>query len=355
MLKQLPVSLSLLASQLPGIATGFVTGCFVTWLFLVYYHLAKPIYSTPQQHSINTDGSSTVFPITNEVAKEYQVDGENKPEIPIHFSGTTSGFKKFCTGETDINNASRPILKTEMETCKANGVNYIELPIGYDPLTVVVNSENNWINSITINELKKIWEPQAEGKVKNWSQVRLNLPDKPLYLFGPGSDSGTFDFFTAETVGQARVTRKDYDGREDDGVVVEKVISKSPFALAYFGYHYYLQNSNKLKALAIDSGSGAIKPSPETVRNHSYPLTRPLFIYVNAESAKKRSEVRDFVKYYINNAKNFVEKVGYVPLPDRLYSKVLTHFEENKVGTVFDGKLQFNIDIEEFLQKKAEF
>ena len=303
---------------------------------------------------IKIDGSSTVFPVTESVAGEFQKT-QGTIQVQVAFSGTGGGFKKFCTGETDINNASRPILTEEMEACRKAGVRYIELPIGFDALTVVVHPDNNWAKDITLTELKKIWEPAAEGKITSWKQVRNSWPDRPLKLYGAGKDSGTFDYFTEAVVGKAKASRNDYTASEDDNELVEGV-SEDPNALGYFGYAYYESSKGRLKSVAIDSGKGAILPSRETVKGAEYqPLTRPLFIYVNSQSVQTKAEVKEFVEYYLNHAERWVNDTGYVPLPDEGYTIALTHLQQGKEGTVFAGKSEFNLKIEELLKREAQF
>jgi phosphate transport system substrate-binding protein len=310
-----------------------------------------------RQQEIIIDGSSTVFPLTDEVAKEFQTSETSKAQIQIKvgISGTGGGFRKFCRGETDINNASRPILTEEMKACKAANVKYVELPVAYDALTVVVNPKNNWAKDITIAELKKLWEPAAQGKITRWNQVRASWPDQPINLYGAGKDSGTFDYFTQAVVGKAKASRNDYRASEDDTVIVEGV-EKDPNALGYFGYSYYEENQEELKPLAIDSGKGAVLPSRETVRNAEYqPLSRPLFIYVNARSAQTKPDVRDFVDFYLSNARQYGKTVGYIPLPDEIYKIASTHFQNRKIGTVFAGQTHVNLKIEDLLHREAKF
>jgi phosphate transport system substrate-binding protein len=304
--------------------------------------------------TIRIDGSSTVYPITNAIAGTYQQQ-DGKVPVTVNFSGTGGGFRKFCAGETEINNASRPILAKEMEVCKQSGVRYIELPIAFDALTVVVHGQNDWAKSITLAELKKIWEPAAQGKITRWNQVRADWPDQPLKLYGAGRDSGTFDYFTEVIVGQLDSSRSDYTASEDDEFLVEAV-EKDPNALGSFGYGYYEANEGELKALAIDSGKGPVLPSRETVKSSEYqPLSRPLFIYVNAKAAQTKPEVRDFVQFYLTNAARWTDSEGYVPLPDEAYQTAATHFENGKVGTVFGGRSQLNLTIAELLRKEAQF
>ncbi|MEG3857815.1 PstS family phosphate ABC transporter substrate-binding protein [Microcoleus sp. herbarium12] len=310
---------------------------------------------SPESQSIKIDGSSTVYPITDAMAKEYQNTNPKKRSITVEFSGTGGGFKKFCAGETDISNASRPISPGEMEACNKAGIRYYELPIAFDALTVVVNSKNNWIKDITVEELKKIWEPAAQGKITRWNQIRPNWPNRPLTLYGAGKDSGTFDYFTEATVGTAKASRTDYTASEDDTVLVQGVI-KDENALGYFGFSYYEDNQSQLKAVGIDRGKGAVLPSRETVEKAQYnPLARPLFIYVNYNSAQNKIEVRNFVEFYMKKAPTLVSSVGYIPLPKEGYQLIYNHFYNGKVGTVFGGKAQLDLTIGELLRQQANF
>jgi phosphate transport system substrate-binding protein len=305
------------------------------------------------------DGSSTVYPITEAVLKSFKSQPDNKiaQEIAIKadFSGTGGGFKKFCAGETDINGASRPISAAEMADCDRRQVRYIELPIAFDALTVAVNSRNDWADSITVGELQQIWQPAAQGKIVNWQQVRSSWPSRPLTLYGPGRDSGTFDYFTEAIVGREGSSREDYVDSENDEVLVNG-IAQDPNALGYFGYAYYEQNADKLKAVAIDSGSGPVIPSRKTVENGSYrPLTRPLFIYVNAKRAQENPALEEFVEFYLEQAQNIVSEVGYIPLSDEGYHLTKIQFQKFEVGTVFEGKSNFKLTMEELLRKQAKF
>lgn len=220
--------------------------------------------------TIKIDGSSTVYLMTQAIIKQYQTSTKNKVQFAVNISGTTGGFEKFCAGETDISNASRPILKAEMEVCKKNGVVYMEFPIAFDALTVAVNPQNDWAKDITVAELKKISEPEAQGKITRWNQVRASWPDRSMNLYGAGKKSGTFDYFTEATVGKTRASRNDYTASEDDQVLVNDII-QDPNALGYFGYSYYEKHHNQLKALAIDNGKGAVLPSRQTVEKVQYP------------------------------------------------------------------------------------
>ncbi len=300
---------------------------------------------------IKIDGSSTVYPITEAVAEEYQI--ATKVKVTVGISGTGGGFKKFCRGETDVQNASRPILKKEMEACKEAGVQFIELPVAYDGLTVVVNKNNDFVKSLSVEELKKMWEPAAQGKVKSWKQINPAFPDTPLKLFGAGSDSGTFDYFTEAIVGKAKSSRGDYTASEDDNVVVQGVASDKG-SLGYFGFAYYEENQDKLKAIPIvaKKGAPAVLPSVETVKNGTYqPLARPIFIYVNASSAAFKPEVKAFIDFYLANAPELVKEVKYIPLPANEYAAVTKHFKSLKPGTGFDGTPEIGVKIEELLAR----
>jgi phosphate transport system substrate-binding protein len=304
---------------------------------------------------IKVDGSSTVYPITQGVVKAYQANPENKSQVQVSISGTSGGFEKFCAGETDISNASRPINQSEMAACKKNDISYMELPIAFDALTIAVNPQNNWAKDITVAELKKIWEPGAEGKITKWNQVRSSWPDRPIKLYGAGDKSGTFDYFTEAIVGKAKASRKDYTASEDDEVLVAG-INKDPDALGYFGYAYYEENKDKLKVLAVNSGKGAVLPSPETVEKAKYqPLSRPLFIYVNLWSSKNKTVVYKFADFYIKNAAKTAVSVGYVPLSEEAYKLDYVHLHKGKVGTVFGGKSEFKLTLGELLRKQKEF
>jgi phosphate transport system substrate-binding protein len=304
--------------------------------------------------TIKIDGSSTVYPITDAVAAEFKKSGKGAVTVTVGISGTGGGFRKFCRGETDISNASRPILTKEMEECRAAGVEFLELPVAFDALTVVVNQKNSFLTSITVGELKRLWEPAAQGKVLHWDQVNSAWPHAPVKLFGPGADSGTFDYFTEAVVGVAKASRLDYAASEDDTVLVRGV-SRDINALGYFGYSYYAANRQKLKALPIagQPGKPAVEPSLEAVVRGTYqPLSRPIFIYVNAKSMG-RSEVRDFVQFYIRNGARFAAAANCVPLPESAYDAALKHVQVMKKGTVFSGVPEIGITIEELLKRES--
>jgi phosphate transport system substrate-binding protein len=309
--------------------------------------------SVKAQATIKVDGSSTVFPITEAVAEEFQKAKKNAVKVTVGISGTGGGFKKFCRGEIDIADASRPILKKEMDDCKAAGVEYYELPVAYDALTVMVNPGNDSIKSMTVAELKKIWEPAAQGVITKWNQVNPKWPDAPIKLYGAGSDSGTFDYFTEAVVGKAKSSRGDYTASEDDNVLVQG-ISRDKNALGYFGFAYYAENPTKLKAVAIDGGKGPVMPSVKTVEDGSYqPLARPIFIYVSKKAAAK-PEVKEFVEFYLKHSAPLVKEVKYVPLPAKSYSTALEHFHKGKIGTVFGGKAEVGLKIEDLLMREAK-
>jgi phosphate transport system substrate-binding protein len=303
---------------------------------------------------VQIDGSSTVFPITEAVAEEFQKAKKGKIKVTVGISGTGGGFKKFCRGETDISDASRPILKAEMDTCKQAGIQYYELPVAFDALTVMVNPKNDWITSMTVADLKKIWEPTAQGKIMNWNQVRSSWPNAPLKLYGAGTDSGTFDYFTEAIVGKAKASRGDYTASEDDNVLVQG-IANDRNALGYFGFSYYAENQNRLKAVAIDGGKGPVTPSAKTVEDGTYqPLSRPIFIYVSKKAAEK-PDVKEFVEFYMKNAAKLVKQVKYVALPANAYTLGLEHFQKGKLGTVFGGEAEVGVKIEDLLRREAKF
>ena len=280
--------------------------------------------SNPLSGSIKIDGSSTVYPITEAVAEEYR-NKAPKVRVTIGVSGTGGGFKKFSRGETDISDASRPIKDSEAEACANNNIEYIQLEVAYDGLAVVANPENQWTDALTVEELKKIWEPAAQDNIMNWKDIRPGFPDQKLTLMGPGTASGTFDYFTEAIVGKSGSSRGDFMPSEDDHVLVQGVAGEKG-ALGFFGLAYYLENQEKLKLIGVDNGSAVVQPNMETVKNGTYsPLSRPIFIYVSSE-AVKRPEVVDFVNFYLENADDLVPDVGYIPLPEEKYSNLTEQF-----------------------------
>ena len=312
--------------------------------------VATPVFA----QVVKIDGSSTVFPVTEAVAEDFQKAKKQRVKVTVGISGTGGGFKKFCRGETDISNASRPILKAEMADCQKAGVEYFELPVAFDALTVVVNPKNGFIKQLTVAEMKKMWEPAAQGKVTRWNQVNPAWPDQPMKLFGPGADSGTFDYFTEAVVGKSKSSRGDFTASEDDNVLVTGV-SRDVNGLGYFGYAYYIENKDKLKAVPIVNDKGqAVEPSIETVLKGTYtPLARPIFIYVNAKSIAK-PEVKEFVEYYMTNGAALAKEVKYVPLPDSAYKTALQHVQKGKKGTVFGGVAEVGVTIDELLKREAK-
>jgi phosphate transport system substrate-binding protein len=307
-----------------------------------------------QSSIIAIDGSSTVFPITEAVAEEFQK--KNKARVTIGVSGSGGGFKKFCKKETDISGASRPIKPSEVELCKKNGIDYIELPIAYDGIAVVVHKQADWVDHMSVEELKKLWAPEAQAKVMRWNQIRTAWPDEEIHLFGPGVDSGTYDYFTHAIVGTEHSSRGDFTSSEDDNVLVQG-IANDKLALGFFGFAYYVENTNKLKAILIDGdnddATAPIAPSFETVADGTYqPLSRPLFIYVSKKSAE-RKEVQAFVAYYLKEGRPLVKEVGYIPLPDKSYGLVQQRFDQRTVGSVFGGKgSKIGVTVDELLSGK---
>ncbi|MBC7755881.1 MAG: PstS family phosphate ABC transporter substrate-binding protein [Bdellovibrio sp.] len=295
---------------------------------------------------IKIDGSSTVYPITEAMAEEFQK--VQKVKVTVGESGTGGGFKKFCRGETDIADASRPISTKEIDACKEAGIQYIELPIAYDGITVVVNGKNDWIKSISADDLKKIWNSSS---VKNWKDLNPAYPDQKIGLYGPGTASGTFDYFTEAINGKKGASRTDYTPSEDDNVLVQGV-SGNKGGMAYFGYAYYEENKDKLRALPISAKAGApaVMPSPESIKDGTYqPLSRPLFIYVNATAAAFKPEVKAFVNFYLDNAPKLVTEVKYVALPTEDYTAVKAHFKKMKPGTGFNGTPEVGVKIVDLL------
>jgi phosphate transport system substrate-binding protein len=304
---------------------------------------------------IAVDGSSTVFPIVEAIAEEFGKSNPNLRTPTIGISGTGGGFQKFCRGETDISNASRPISAAERQACQTSAVGYIELPIAYDGLAVVVNPKNTWADSITVTELKRLWAPEAQGKITRWNQVRSSWPDREIHLFGAGVDSGTYDYFTEAIVGTARSSRGDFTSSEDDNVLVQGVAGDE-LALAFIPLAYVSQNAARLKIVPVDdakadNGAGPITPSADTVRDGTYqPLSRPLFVYVSRKAAD-RKEVQQFVEMFFTRT-DLVRDVGYIELTPQIYELGRAHFADRRTGTAFEEGHQVGMTLEALLARE---
>ena len=296
--------------------------------------------TTQSQQVITVDGSSTVYPVAEAVAEEFQRANPGS-RVTVGISGTGGGFQKFCRDEIHIADASRPISAGEAQACATAGVQFVELPVAYDGLAVVVNPKNTWASSMTVAELKKLWEPAAQGKIKRWNQVRADWPNREIHLFGAGVDSGTFDYFTEAIVGKVDDSRGDYTSSEDDNVIVQGVAGDE-LALGYFGFAYYQENKDKLKLVAVDdgdetNGAGAIAPSLETVTNGTYrPLSRPIFIYPNVK-ALQLPEVQSFVDFFLVKGVPLVQEVGYIPLAAAEYELVRKRFTARTPGSMYSA------------------
>jgi phosphate transport system substrate-binding protein len=311
--------------------------------------------ATSEPALIRVDGSSTVAPISEAIAEEFQ---KANPRVrpTVGTSGTGGGFQKFCSGETDISDASRPIKASEIDACAKAGIEYIELPIAYDGLAVVVNPRNTWAASMTVAELKTLWAPEAQGKIARWNQIRPTWPNREIHLFGAGVDSGTYDYFTEAIVGKEGASRGDFTSSEDDNVLVQG-IANDELALGFMGLAYYEQNKSRLELVGVDdgkkeNGNGPIAASAETVRNGTYqPLSRPLFIYAARKSAD-RPEVQKFIESYFESPE-IIREVGYIELTPEIYDLVRKHFAERKVGTAFgDGGSQVGLTLEALLARE---
>lgn len=332
----------------------------VNWsgLFALIFGVFFCSQGLAQSKIIRIDGSSTVFPITEAISEEFQKSFSGH-KVTVGISGTGGGFKKFCRGETDIQNASRPISAEEISICGQAGVKYLELPVAYDATVLVVNLKNDWVKDISVEDLKKIWAPEAKGKIMKWSDVNPLWPKEKLNLYGAGSDSGTFDYFTEAIVGKAKASRTDYTASEDDNTLVMGV-SNDKFALGYMPLAYAQENLTKLKILGVRGGDKSpmkgqtVMPSKATVEDGSYyPLSRPVFIYVS-ENGLKRSEVKSFVEFYLKNAQKLVSDVKYVPLPAKAYELGLEHFKKGRMGTVFDGHSIVGLKIEDMMKREEK-
>ncbi|MDG2990782.1 PstS family phosphate ABC transporter substrate-binding protein [Candidatus Synechococcus calcipolaris G9] len=310
----------------------------------------------PSLKTIAIDGSSTVYPISKAMAAAFTAtkEGENA-DISVKFSGTSAGFREFCTGKTDISDASRPILIAELNQCIQNGVPFIEIPIAFDALTIAVNPENTWLKELSVQELATLWQKASEQKLTRWNQLRPDFPDTPVILWGPGGDSGTFDYFNEAILGDSRGARADYTGSEDDDEIVAGIAANAN-ALGYLPFAYFEANTSKLRAIPINNGQGAIAPGLETVQSSEYqPLSRPLFLYVNAQKAQEKPLLRQFLEFYLETAPEIVTQVGYVPLTEEGYQLANLQFIRGEVGTAFKGVPEPDVTIEELLRRQVIF
>jgi phosphate transport system substrate-binding protein len=274
--------------------------------------------------TITADGSSTVGPFTTKAAEDFKAAGG--VDVTVGISGTGGGFERFCRGETDLSNASRPIKEEEATACADAGIEYVEFEVASDALTIVVNPQNDWATCLTVDQLKRIWEPGSE--IGNWNQVDPSFPDVSLRLYGAGTDSGTFDYFTGVIVGEEGASRTDYNASEDDNVTVQGV-SGEKGGLGYFGFSYFEENQDKLKAVEVDGGQGCVAPSVASAQNGSYaPLSRPLFVYVEKSSFDENQSVRDFVKYMLDNEQSIAEAAQFVPLSDEQLAEQQTKYAD---------------------------
>lgn len=295
------------------------------------------------------DGSSTVFPLTEAAKRRYLRNNRQAAEVVVNFSGTRAGFSKFCAGESDIQNASRPIIRAEIAVCEANGIQYIEIPVVMDAISIVAHPDNAWIDNLTLQELRQIWQPSAEGQVTRWSQLRPSWPDRPLNLYGRGQDSGTYDYFTQVVVGQSGSSRTDHVASEDVTFLVEN-ISNDPNALGFFDIGNYLRHWEALKPVAVDSGRGPIYPKLETIHSLEYrPLSRPLLLYINLESLEQKPEIDNFIRAYLSEPERWIPLVRFLPLSKRAYEMARSHFQQRLVGTAFRGQPIVTITVEEAL------
>ncbi|MEX0752928.1 MAG: PstS family phosphate ABC transporter substrate-binding protein, partial [Xanthobacteraceae bacterium] len=309
------------------------------------------------QTIVQVDGSSTVFPITEAMAEEFQKANKGI-KVTVGISGTGGGFKKFCRGDTDATGASRPIKKSEADDCKKAGIEYIELPVALDALAVLVNPKNTFATELTVAELKKMWEPEAQGKITNWKQIRASFPDAPLKLFGAGVDSGTYDYFTAAIVGKEHSSRGDFTASEDDNVLVQGIAGDAN-AIGFFGLAYYLENKDKLKAVAVklDDKAKGVLPSVEGAKTGVYqPLSRPIFMYFAKKSLDTKPEVLKFAEFYMDpkHSTKLVAEVGYVPLPEPALKAFGQRIAKREIGTGFTGS-KIGVSVEELMKEKLVY
>ncbi|MEO5666708.1 MAG: PstS family phosphate ABC transporter substrate-binding protein [Bdellovibrionota bacterium] len=303
--------------------------------------------------TVKVDGSSTVFPITEAVAEEFQKEQQGKTLVTVGISGTGGGFKKFCRGETDVQDASRPIKTEEAVICKDAGIGYIELPIAYDAITLVVSKKNTWLKDITVAELATLWAPAAQGKVTTWDQVRKGWPKKAIHLYGAGSDSGTFDYFTEVVNGKAKASRSDYTSSEDDNTLVQGV-SQDDSGFGYIPFSYFENNVDKLTNVAVKNVKGQLLlPTAKTIADGSYaPFSRPIFIYVSTKALEK-AEVGAFVDYYLKNTVKLVTQVGYVALPENFNTLVRASYDKKQAGSLYPKGEELGLNLGTLLKKNA--
>jgi phosphate transport system substrate-binding protein len=308
------------------------------------------VVAQPFSEQIVIDGSSTLFPVSEIIADEFQL-ARPAVRVTVGISGTREGFGRLFSGSADINDASRPITKGEQEDARRRRVDYIELPVALDGISVVVNPENDWVDHLSIAELRRLW--RADGGVTRWSDLRPGWPQRPIHLYGPGRDSGTNECFLTEILGESNVSRSDYTASENDTVLVQG-IGNDQDALGYFGYGYYEQNRARIKLVAIDAGNGAVRPSPGSIASGAYaPLVRPLFLYVRSDAAQ-RPAVEAFVRFYLQHASRLVPEAGYVPLPPRAYELCRQRFERRRSGSAFDTQRTPLWDVLTVLEKDLE-
>jgi phosphate transport system substrate-binding protein len=345
------MSRNLPAALLPVLSIALVIG--VTSCQAPTKEVANSQPEPTQSDNITIDGSETVFPISEIAVKEFQNSKNGKVAITIDAVGTGKGIDRFCRGKIDIANVSRPLSNKELVICKSNGIDFLELPIAYDAVSVVIHPNNNWAKTLTLAELKKIWEPAAQGKIINWKDIRPNFPDTPLRIFAIAANSGTYDYFTKVINGKAKLARNDVTSVSDTKAII-KGIANDVDAIGFISYVHASTNKDDLQTVGIDSGKGAIFPSLATVNNGTYaPLARPLFIYVSTKSFTKPN-MQEFVNYYLVNANKFATKLHYIPLSTSAYAKIQQQAKELKVGSVFGGKEVVNLKVEDFTTKIAK-
>lgn len=349
-----------LTAQAAGITESCVVDVTVmrsflrlAWLAPMACLLSAGVLAAPEP--LRMGGSSTVFPVMQAAIAAYQKGGANRQvRFELKETGTSAGFRQFCSGQLPLANASRPINAKELKACAANGVTFLELPIGFDAITVVVNPKNTWASSITTRELARLWNQRATGVVKTWSQVNLDWPNRPIRLCGPGRDSGTYDYFNKAINGSEADSRSDYFASEDDNDLVA-CVAKNPDALGYFGLAYYQANAKRLKPLAVVGKKGAVAPSLASVQKETYvPLSRPLFLYVNDKVLRQRPELQKFVMYTVSNGLNLVKQAGYIPMPPSTYLLVESKLYRHVTGTAFGGSLPVGLTTGQALRRSLE-